>query len=172
MGWGSPHTPTCLPLVPTAQLSLLALLCTVATFWVTFAGVCLAHWLCRPLPGIDHSVPLPTASPASKPAWHQGGDSTFWKVMPDLFRGRGGHRSMCRSHPRASAWSARVSAAHSHLCQLQRDTDASPASPTAGLGSVNYFHLISSRSSAYPFPGPPPPASPHAARRGCSGARE
>lgn len=86
---------------------------------------------------------------------------TSWKVT-DLFWGRGDHRFTSCSHPGTSTRSTRVSTAHSHLCQLQRDTDdTSPASPTAGLGSVNYFHLISSRSSAYPLPGPPPPpASP------------
>lgn len=71
---------------------------------------------------------------------------------------------MSHGHPRASDRSPRVSAAHSHLCQLQGDTDASPASPTVGLGSVNYFHLISSLSSAYPLPWPCPsgqsPCSP------------
>lgn len=48
---------------------------------------------------------------------------------------------------------ARVPAAHSHLCQLPA-TLMHPL-PLSVAASDNYFHLISSRSSAYPSPALP-----------------
>lgn len=80
---GGPHTPILSRAPPHSQLFLL--LCTLATFCVTFAGVCLSGWLCLPLPGTDPSAPLPTPRPASQSAWHQRGGSTSWKVT-DLGR--------------------------------------------------------------------------------------
>ena len=73
---GGPHTPILLSRVP-PHSQLFLLLCTLETFCVTFAGVCL--WL-------------------AVPAWHQRGGSTSWKVT-DLFWGGGVHRSLSRRHP-------------------------------------------------------------------------
>ena len=81
--WGRPHTPVLLSRAP-PHSHLFLLHCTLATFCVTFAGVCLSGWLRLPLPGTDHAAPLPTSRPASQFAWHQRGGSTSWKVT-DLF---------------------------------------------------------------------------------------
>ena len=94
---GGPHTPILLSRAP-PHSHLFLLSCTLATFCVTFAGVCLSGWLHLPLPGTDHTALLPTPRPASQSAWHQRGGSTSWKVT-DLFWGGGVHRSLSRRHP-------------------------------------------------------------------------
>lgn len=153
MGWGSPHTPTGLPRVPTTQLTLPALLCTVATFWVTLAGVCLARWLCLPLPGTDHSAPLPTPRPAFQTAWHQG--STFWKVT-DLFWGGGGHRSMSRGHP-GRALGEEHACLHRSFTPLPAPGDTAHPLPLpllAGQQQLLSPHLLPELGLPLPWPSP------------------
>lgn len=122
-------------------------------------GWCLSRSLAVPAPPWHRPLaPLPTPSPASQPAWHQGGGLTFWKVTDLFWRGRG-HRSMSCGHP-GRALRQEHSCLHCSFTPLPApgDTDASPASPTAGWAAAITF--TSSPLEALPTPSPALPLQP------------